>query len=217
MIVATLLALQHSTAPNLEKVLRAEPIEAGELVLQGEQHGPVVNVETVEETMAPPGSARLNLFEQAAASGNECRRRRWTANFQDSPEDESTDKILSNVYSTTEIAFTDRQKCPSGKYVHLNPGISPEQGFSVLVSLNKIRSESRMFQFDCSDSTTSDLCSGAETIQHELARLDPWAISQKDGEFEIWLGTPGQIVTTVRFDPSHSTYVSVDRRIPAPF
>ncbi len=217
MIIETLLAVLTPSLLTLGEVIEKEPTMAGELVLSGHQHNTVVAVEEVEEEMAPANSTRLHLVEKASVLGNRCQRRRWTATFQDLPSDDTAAKILTGTYSTTEITISDAGICPSVGYTHLNPSVDAQQGFAALAILEKLRSGSVQAEFECVDRTSSDLCSSPETIRDELNKLSPWAVTLREGDLELWLGTPGQTVTAVRINPTRPQWAGIERRIPAPF
>lgn len=217
MISATLLAVLTPSLLTIAEVIEKEPSMAGELVLRGEQHKTVVAVEQVEEDMFPPNFTQLHLVEEASMSGNRCERKRWTATFQGLPGDDSAAEVLTGAYSVTEITISDADICPSDGYAHLDPSVDAQQGFAALVVLDELRSGSVKVEFECADQISSDLCSSPETIRDELTRLSPWAISRAEGDLELWLGTPGQVITAVRINPTKPQRARIERRIPAPF
>lgn len=71
--------------------------------------------------------------------------------------------------------------------------------------------------FVCIDGTGSGLCDDAGRIREELAALQPWAVTRKKGHLELWKGTPGQVVTALRFQSQEPEHIDIERRIPAPF
>lgn len=108
------------------------------------------------------------------------------------------------------------EECPTGQYVHLNPGVDPKLVFGPLMQLEQVRLRQRKVRFSCSDSTPSHLCADDRTIHRELAAISPWALSREGGSMIFWLGTPGEVLTEVRFDTAAPERVTVSRRIPPP-
>ncbi|RXD05099.1 hypothetical protein EQZ23_08245 [Sphingomonas sp. UV9] len=230
MIVAALLlalvapgsAPRPAPGPTIAAVLRLSPADAGTLVLLGQDHR---RIETVvsppPQGLQPPGMSELELVEHATFETQGCVRKRWTAVFARSPERAGEAATLFSVRGGTEVTMAESGACPDGQYVRVNPGIEPARAFDALAQLGHIQSGRGQsgrgkVRFSCSDSTSSRLCANAGTTQHRLAGLSPWAVSFIGETVVFWLGTPGQVVTEVRFDTGTPDRVFVDRRIPAP-
>lgn len=217
MLLVTLLTLQPLAAPTLDEVLHLPPAVAGDLVLRGQAHGRIVSVQEVHETLQPPELTTLHLVEDSLASKGGCSRKRWQASFRRGVNAGSVSAALANVYSMTELKLSASANCGANGYVHLNPSMDVESGLAALVTLDKIRAGTATWRFACTDKTTSGLCKDDATIRRELTMLSPWSVTRRDSYVELWLGTRGQIVTTVRFRPEQPNAVEIERRIPAPF
>lgn len=221
MIVAALLLVPAVSAPapgpTIADVRQLLPADAGTLVLQGQDHRRIEAVVIPPlRGLQPPGTSDLELVEHAALENRGCVRKRWTAVFVHGPEMAEDAATLSGVTGRNEVAMALSGTCPDGRYVHLGPGVAPAPALDALAQLGRIRSGRGKVRFSCSDDTSSRLCGSARTTQRQLAGLSPWAISFQGKTAVFWLGTPGQIVTEVRFDTDAPDRVSVDRRIPAP-
>lgn len=217
MIVAVAMLMQAPAPPTLAEVARLPPAAAGDLVLSGQQHG---RIEAIVKPQAggleAPGVTERQFVEQAVAREQGCLRKRWTARFRVVSDANADAALLENTYSTTEITLSNSPVCPQGRYVHLNPGVDPQQAFDALVQLERVRSERHKMQFTCSDDTSSGLCTNARTTRRELAAITPWAVSREGRTLIFWLGVPGRAVTEVRFDTATPDRISVTRSIPAP-
>lgn len=217
MIVLALLALQSLSAPTLEIVTRLPPDAAGDLILRGNQHARIVAIDEVVTTLQPPGITNLYLVEEALASEAGCSRKLWNATFRSEESADPSAATLMSAHSWYEIRLANSAFCPSNNYVRLNPRIDREAGFAALTILENIRAGAVKPKFSCADTTTSNLCRDFDAIRHELTMLSPWAVTRIDGNLELWLGTPGQVVTAVRFDLKEPGNVKIERRVPAPF
>lgn len=218
MIVPILLSLNASSAPILEEVLQLTPSAAGDLVLEGQQHATIASVLEVRgKGLQLPRIVQLELVEEAHETNSGCSRMRWTARFRHE-QGESVDRaVLARTYGNAEIAIKTSAWCPKGDYVKLNTGVQIQDGFTALRQLERIRSVSEPIEFSCSDRTNTKLCSSSENIRLELTAQEPWAVSRKNDRLELWLGTPGQMVTTVRLSTGTDKIVAVSRSFPAPF
>jgi hypothetical protein len=98
----------------------------------------------------------------------------------------------------------------------MNGGIEVAEALRSLARLEALGTASRMARFACTDSTPSRLCDDPRRIGRELARLPAWAVMRRGGDIVLWLGTPGQVVTEVRFDPAQPDQVAVSRQVPPP-
>lgn len=210
-------AIASSAVPTLADILRLTPAAAGERVLAGRAHAPIVAVvEPPQRGPAPPGEIALQLVEAAAAQDGGCTRQRWSARFGHGADTGREAARLAGVHTSTEIALSRGGACPDAPYVRLNPGAAPDAGFAALGQLERIRFRQARVRLTCTDSTVSGLCEVGGTVR-ELAALTPWAISCAGAEMVIWLGTPGQTVTEVRLNAAMPDRAVVSRRVPAPF
>ena len=208
---------QVAATPTFAEFKHLAPSIAGDLVLQGQTHGPIESVIAPAGGSTAPGVVEAELVEQPVATEQGCVRRRWTVRFSAPPDADINTARPDDRYSATEIGMQRPRDCRTTSYVHLNPGIDQAQGFLSLTALERIRLGARNIRFQCSDETSSGLCRDDRTILRVLNTLTPWAISRDANDVLIWLGTPGEIVTEVRFDWAEPSRVRVTRHIPAPF
>lgn len=210
---AAFVMLSPLPAITLDEVLRLPPEKAGERVLEGAEHGPVEAVVRLSRSgLQPPYTVDVELVEQAVEEPRGCSRRRWRTVFQHAPRTREREAVLSSRRARWEIA----RWCRAEQFAHLNPGISPNQGFAALNRFRQVQSGTARVRFTCIDRTQSGLCADDRTIRSQLASLTPWSVANRDGTIAIRLGTPGQVVTEVRFDPADPNHLLVERRIPPP-
>lgn len=214
---ALMMLLQQPAPPMLNEVLPLPAAEAGDVVLSGNNHGLIVSVHEVKDQMQPPDVVQLQFVEEAARSEVGCSRTRWTATFQAGNGRTLGEAVLKSTFGTTEIKLTLGNSCGQENYVRLNPGLDKEAGFAALMWLEGFLAGSDDQRIVCADDTGSGLCDNARKIRQEIAALQPWAVTRKEGRVELWLGTPGQVVTVLRFQPQEPELIEIERRIPAPF
>lgn len=214
MIIAPVFAmLSPLPAITLDEVLRLPPEKVGERVLEGAEHGSIEAVlRSPRSGLQPPYSVDLELVEQGTAEPGGCSRRRWRTMFQHAPGAREGGAVLSARQAGLEIALT----CQAEQFVHINPGLTLEQGFAGLNRLRQIQSGTVRVRFTCVDRTQSRLCTDDRTILSQLASLTPWGVTRRDDAVALWLGTSGQVVTEVRFDPADPNHLLVERRISPP-
>ena len=216
MIIMASLA-QVAPAPTFAEFKRLAPSIAGDLVLQGQTHGRIDSIIAPVGGLTAPGVVEAELVEQPVATEQGCVRKRWTVSFSAPPNADIDTATLDHSHSATEIGMPGTHGCRTASYAHLNPGIDRALGFRSLTALERIRLGARNLRFQCSDETSSGLCRDDRSILRVLNTLTPWAISRDANDVLIWLGTPGGIVTEVRFDLAEPSRVRVTRHIPAPF
>jgi hypothetical protein len=216
-ILALMTLLQQPAPPILIDVLPLPAAEAGDVVLSGNNHGLIVSVHEVNTQMQPPDVVQLQFVEEATRSDMGCSRTRWTATFQAANGRTLGEAVLKTTSGTTEIKLTPGNSCGQDDYVHLDPGLDKETGFAALMWLEWVLAGSDDQRFVCADDTGSGLCDDAGKIRQELAALQPWAVTRKKGHLELRLGTPGQVVTALRFQLQEPELIDIERRIPAPF
>ena len=216
MIIMALVA-QVAATPTFAEFKRLAPSIAGDVLLQGQTHGRIDSVIAPVGGLIAPGVVEAELVEQPVATERECIRKRWAVSFSAPPSADINTATLARSHSSTEIGMPRPHGCRTASYAHLNPGIDQAQGFRSLTALEQIRLGARNLRFQCSDETSSGLCGNDRAILRVLNTLTPWAISRDANDVLIWLGTPGGIVTEVRFDLAEPSRVRVTRHIPAPF
>jgi len=216
MILATTLALTLQAAPTLAQIDDLSPQAVGEVVLAGKDHGPIARIVVPERRgMNPPGMVERQLVEQTVVGPDGCSRRRWTATFFHGPGGEGQAK-LDTTWAKTEIALPGPAGCPDDGYTMVQD-IEPAQAFAALRRLDDLRFRGAKARFTCSDETDSHLCADPEAMRPALAKLSPWAVLREGGQTVFWMGTPGGVVTQVRYDPAQPERVTVQRAVPAPF
>jgi hypothetical protein len=218
MILTTLILLALQSAPTLGAMERLSPQAAGEVVLAGQDHGPIVKIAPPKfPGMSAPGGVERQMVERPVASAGGCVRRRWILGFFHGPDVTQDEAALNSVSSTTEVALAGPTGCPDDGYAQLNGDITPAQAHAALGHLDDLRLRDAKAQFSCSDETRSNLCADTKTIRRELAKLSAWAVMRRNGETVFWLGGGGGAVTEVRYALTGPDRVVVERRIPAPF
>lgn len=211
--------LAQAAALSLLQVRELSPAAAGDAILRDQPHGPIESFEspTGGGGPTPSGTIQGQFVERPVMSGAGCARRRWTVTFRAAPGADIDTATAQDRYSGWEIAPASDGACPSGRYVHLNPGVSMDQGWQALARLKAVRAETGREAFQCSDSTSSGLCGDSKSIRAGLRELTPWAINLEAGDLALWLGEPGKVVTDVRFSSADPAKVVVTRKVPAPF
>lgn len=217
MITLGLLLAQAVATLSLSQLQELSPEAAGDAVLSGRQHGPIETFETPTGGMMPPGMIEGQFVERPTTAGSACVRRVWTVQFRAEPGADIATAKAESIYSTQEITLSAKGICPSGRYVHLNPGVDVDQGREALTNLHEISARTSRTVFLCSDETSSALCNGNKAIGAAIRVMKPWAITSSAGDILIWLGEAGNVVTEVRFKSGQPSQVFVKRSIPAPF
>lgn len=213
MIVTALFLLSASVAPTLDQITTLAPGAAGEVILAGRDHRAVVKLD-LRPTAAPMPwpTKEVWLTEVPARERRGCVRYVWEAMFDRKPETETASAGLGQVTRNTEIALPTAQGCPADGYAHINPGISPSQGFSMLARLTAIRT-ARTPDLSCVDETQSGLCSAPQRVRHALAgtpvqlTLDGSTVriylDQHEPDsptyFEVRISTTGPLRATLRW------------------
>ena len=216
-ILSMLLALQAAPAPKLSDIAALSPRAAGDLLLRGETHAPIVAVEPRPQVgLMLPGESELALVEQPVATPQGCVRGRWIIVFQPDRASGDPSPRVDRMRKTTEIARSTRRGCAGAVYVGLANGLSTSDGFDALARLERVRDLRAELVFDCSDAAETGLCASDRSIRRAVATLSAWLIMRSGGEDRFWLGRPGGIVTEIRIDRARPQRIGVSRRIPAP-
>lgn len=203
-------------APTLAQVEALPPQRAGELLLKGKAHAPIVSARRkVERYIGVPGQTDYELIEAARAIPGGCVRRRWTATFQSAGGGEG-DAVFSGVYSKTEVAVP-LPGCARARYASLNGGVDSARALDLLRALHRIGTGATPVRFDCRSEIDPRLCTGPRTMRAAIRTTPVWAISESAGVAEYWLGEPGGVVTTVKMNTAQPGAVTITREIPPPF
>jgi hypothetical protein len=191
------------------------PEAAGRAVLAARDHAPIVAVEPERtRTLQPPGVRERYLVERERRTPRGCVRNRWRAVFRTTPA--QADPTLADVRPTPEIALPGKGgRCPADGYASLGVDLSPEAAFDALAMIEALRSGKRA-PSACRDATPSRLCADRDSIRDALSAIAPWHIRRDGGDMVVWMGTPGQAVTEIRYAPADPARVAIERRIPAP-
>lgn len=217
-LLSSALLTSSLAAPTLAALKDLSPEAVGNIVLSGRDHSIVESVASpAVRGLDPPGQVKLQLTERASHRYGGCVRRRWTATFLQTPGSPESSAALHDAWPNTEVALLSNSPCSSGEFVHVNPRLTIEAALRALGHLSDVRSGKAKVRFTCADSTRSKLCRTPEMIRRQLARLPAWAVTMEDGATELWLGEPGQVVTSVSFDQARPLQVKVERAMPAPF
>lgn len=218
MILMTMALLATQGPPTLAAIETLSPEAAGETILAGHQHGPIVKIIAPKQRgMDAPGYLRGEMVERAEAGAEGCSRRRWKIAFFQGRNATTGEAALESVSATTEIVLSGPAGCPDDGYTLLNGDIEPAQAFADLRYLDDLRLRNARAEIRCSDQTGSRLCADPRKVREALAKLSPWAVMREDGQTIFWLGVPGQVVTEVRYRFDRPSQVTVERSVPAPF
>lgn len=218
MILPALL-LQVATGPTVAAFDRLPPEGAGVVALEGKDHAPIERVEHVPPgPVPPPGLIERDLIERPARNGAACVRKRWRAAFAPSGPDRQAAHVLESVHPVNEIALAKADGCPTGEYVHVNPGLDVATAIDVLKVADPMLTARRSVRFACKDETGGgEFCRSRASILRAIASRTPWVITRADRGFEIWLHGSQPDVITLRFDPRAPDRASIILKYPAPF
>lgn len=216
MIAVLLMSVQ---APlTLGETLRLPPTEAGDRALAGLQHGPIVTVERLPPAhLMPPGWVMVEMKEAPRREAQGCVRTVWVLRFIHDPSSPEDAARISSFGPRPEIALTSSQGCPETGYAKFAGKLTIPLAFSALQRLDSVIAGKDKRQIVCRNTTPSYLCENRQTTLRELAAIRPWMVTDHNGPLEIWLGTPGQVITTVTFDSDPNLPLVVSRLVPAPF
>lgn len=205
-------------APTVGMIERLSPRAAGDLILKGQEHRPIVGIETPPNIgPGPIGIVERDLVERPMVRSGGCLRTRWKVKFEHEGGTSAKSAKLSATYARTEVGLPLTSGCDNASFVSISPEISPEEALAALRYLNDIRSGKAAIQFFCFDEVSSGLCNGDDATRGGLASVAPWQVLRRDGSTLIWLGEPGQIATEVRYPVASPGHIMVNRRIPPPF
>ena len=216
LMLLAVLASEPMPTVTLGEVEALPPEQAGELVLAGREHEPIVSVTRIGG-MLPPGITELELIERARPVPGGCVRRSWTAVFNDPAAGQEAARPLSTLRGKEQVALPSGRGCPASGYTGRDAATSRERALELLRVLDRALARGSAPTFECRDETGGDLCASPAKIRTALAALRPWGVGERLGTAEYWLGIPGQVITKVRFRPDQPGQVSVLRLIPPPF
>lgn len=195
------------------------PAEIGELVLQGLDHGQIIQIEYRSGSMYPFGEHDLLLYQKAERVGdNGCHRLAWSATVLDElpVEDAYTQLILDRRRSSDQVSLSAGVPCLFADYTSLANSVSPDEGLLALSALEGFKSSARAYT--CSDETRGNLCLTEERVRGQIRQLNAWMVQRAaQGGWVFWMGERGGIVTEVTLPSDTAEPARIERRIPAPF
>lgn len=205
--------------PTLETVLRLPPEQAGNLVLEGQQHRRITAIVVPPANgPTPPGVTDVELVEEARAERGGCMRQRWHVTFQAPTGEAAAAGTMRHARASTEIALPANGQCAPSDYTTIATPLTPTEGFAALAMLVRFHAGGGSIVFKCTDVTGSKLCRTFRSIRAGLKAGTPWMAMRRQGDIVFWLrsGQRGH-VTEVRYNELAPDMVTVDRRYPAPF
>lgn len=206
-------ALVMAAAPlTLAQVESLPPGAAGELLLAGRAHGPIVKAERGPEGgMRPPGLVEYAFVEQARPIPGGCARTRWHASFIGS--DTAPARQFGDSYATEEVALAPADACEAASYAHLQSDTTAAAAVAALQVLRRVAEGTLPVDFTCRSSIDRRLCTGPASMRAAL-RQAPWVVSVEGRHAEVWIGQDA--VVKVRFDMSRPAQVSVTKEYAPP-
>lgn len=215
MTIAVALALLQAVSPTLAQIDGLSPQDAGRLVVP-QASAPIVAIETPSINGLPLERSEYELIEAPQRASGGCVRGRWRAKFVGTGAEK--DRVLDGLYQGQEVALASSSgACPDTSYTRLNGGLDPAAAITVLKQVDVISTGKWRGKITCSSTYDPALCASEAATLAGLRAVKPWAVMQSDGEAKIWLGTPGEVVTEVRFRPDRMDEVAVARSVPPPF
>lgn len=202
---------------TLAEALALPPEQAGDRALAALEHGPIVSVERAPQGIGPPGLPTVIMREKVQQAALGCFRNGWSVIFRfsyDRPEDDSP---VSKVFPRDEVMLGAFEACPEVGYTRVGSDLSAAQALAALDTLNQVVQRKKKPLIICKDETSTAFCRSNKTALRELGRIKPWLVTNQSGPVEIWLGTPGQMITIVTFDKAADGALRIVRKIPAPF
>lgn len=188
--------------------------ELAAIYLAGKDHGPIEKLERPGNARSHlPGVETFDLVEAPKREGAGCVRQRWHVSV---PDGRRAGPQLADVHSSGEVALSEGA-CPVNGYAGINPGMSPLQAIAVLERLREPTVLSARVRLTCSQEFGDQQCNRDHSLAEVVGDLRPWLIGRQGQEFYVWLGTPGQLVTEIRYNTLDPQSLQVSRRIPAPF
>lgn len=218
MIAALLPPLGSSVAaPTVAEVQRLAPSTAGELLLRGHPHGPIVSVAQLPPQPGPPGPVEFQLLEAPAAAHGGCTRRSWTAQFAAASGTGAQNAVFQQAYPVDEVGLMGPECCAAAHYVLVRQRLDPMRALQMLRTFTAITSGTLKASFSCRTVPHDDLCASEETMRRALAETPPWVVQASGASAEFWLKRNSATVTIVRFEGDQPGRVSLERKYPAPF
>lgn len=218
-ILLAVLALSTAQpAVTLGEALSLPPDQAGDCVLSSASHGQIIEMEVLPPRgMNPPGIVEVDMREATRTLTGGCHRQSWRVTFLHGPGQTREDARPLSNYASQQVALKSANSCAGAMFAVIGGSLSTDQALTALTVLQKAVSTKRPLKIVCDDKTRSGLCGGKAVLRQELRRLSPWIVTNQHGVTEIWLGTPGQVITKVNMSGTMDRITKVERSVPAPF
>ncbi|WP_269789833.1 hypothetical protein [Stenotrophomonas sp. Iso1] len=188
--------------------------ELAAIYLAGKDHGPIEKLERPGSGSSHfPGVETFDLVEAPRREGAGCVRQRWHVS---APDGRRAGPQSVDVHASYEVALS-QGACPVVGYVGINPGMSSLQAIAVLERLRQPTVLSTRVRLTCSQEFGDQQCNRDHSLAEILGDLRPWLVGRQGQVLYVWLGTPGQLVTEIRYNAQAPHSLQVSRRIPAPF
>jgi hypothetical protein len=214
---ALLLAAVQEAPPMLAEIRDLPPAQAGERVLAGENHRPIVSTLQPCCMMAP--WYNYHLMEAPVAIAGGCVQVVWQARFVSPRGGDPPTAALQKVLKFTGVARAIDGTCPAHGYTY---STLPPARVVELLAAWKIVLSSRKTKFECADASPTQLCGGAGHIREDLGEKWVGGLEEEGGLVKLTLNmplvnAPAQIYTDIVFDPDGKLPVRVIRKVPPPF
>ncbi|WP_152982523.1 hypothetical protein [Stenotrophomonas humi] len=188
--------------------------ELAAIYLADKDHGPIENLERPGSVRSHlPGVETFDLLEAPRREGAGCVRQRWHVSV---PDGRRAGLQPVRVHSSGEVALS-QGACPLVGYAGINPGMSSIQAIAVLERLREPIVLSTRVRLACAQEFGDQQCNRDHSLAEVVGDLRPWQVGRQGQEVYVWLGTPGQLVTEIRYNAQGPQSLQVSRRIPAPF
>lgn len=219
MAVGTIiLLLMAAPSPlTLREALSLPPEQVGDRALADWQHGKIVTVVREPDRMKPPGTVEVRMQEAPLAISQGCVRNGWVVTFAHDAATPEANAVVKSGYARPEVLLTRSAQCPDSGYVRVGTTLSAPVALAALRTLEDVVRRKTKRQIICRNETPTNLCKNDRTTFREMSAISPWLVTNQSGPIEIWLGTPGQMITIVTFDKATNGALRITRKIPAPF
>ncbi len=194
------------------------PAELGDLVLRGEDHGTITQVDYKRNIgpMMPGNEGSILLREAPRRTGDGCMRTSFRASVVvPASDDPERQWVRYSVTNRTEVAWSPDMPCQFANYANIMAPVTPAEGIEKLGQLDAFRNGER--PFGCASQVSETYCDDFERVRSGLKSLQAWMILKRTDGATLWLGTPGGLVTWVTLPAKTEKPAFVSQKIPAPF
>lgn len=216
-LISSLLSFLLAAPLTLAESLQLPPGQAGDLALGGKPHAPITEVERLRPSgLMPPGMIDVDMREAPVAIDGGCIRKAWRVSFAHGPDAPAEAAAVRSSYAQSQIALATAAGCADASFTGVGGKLTAQAALTALRELERLKAGNGETSIHCEDRTQSRLCRGTAHVKRELAQLKPWLVTDQRGSVQIWLGTPGQVVTIITLPAANGGDVMVSRSIPAP-